>query len=56
MGGQHRQGLDLGFGVRTFVQVLVSKRTCSGTGYDVGATVPVAVERRASVLDRGRGA
>ena len=32
--------------------VLVPKRTCSGTGYDVGATVPVAVERRASVLDR----
>ena len=30
--------------------VLVSRRTCSGTGQDVGATVPMAVGRRANVL------
>ena len=29
--------------------MLVARRTCSG---DVGATVPMAVERRASVLGR----
>ena len=29
-----------------------TKRTCSGTGYDVGATVPKSVERRANVLGR----
>ena len=32
--------------------VLVPRRTCSGTGQDVGATVPMAVGRRANVLDR----
>ena len=32
--------------------VLVTRRTCSGTGPIVGATVPMAVERRASVLGR----
>ena len=32
--------------------VLIPRRTCAGTGYDVSATVPIAVGRRASVLDR----
>ena len=32
--------------------ILVPRRTCSGTGPIVGATVPMAVERRASVLGR----
>ena len=31
---------------------LVLRRTCSGTGHDVGAPVSMAVERRASVLGR----
>ena len=48
MGAQHRQH----FRVMTLLRDLVPKRTCSATVYDVGATVPVAVERRASVLDR----
>ena len=32
--------------------VLVPRRPCSGTGFDVGATVPMAVERRASAMVR----
>ena len=48
--GDHSRMKGAAFGGFTFLRT--REENCSGTGPIVGATVPMAVERRASVLGR----